>query len=209
MTKIPELTEKNADTKKIARKALEDPSFFSGLLKALTAKDDTIRFNSFQSFLYLSEKYPEKVYPHWDMFASLLTSNNAYHKYMGIYIIAQLVQHDAKQKFQSLFDTYFGLLEDKSVIPPSHVAKNAGTIVKAYPHLKDEITKRLLSIDKIHHEPGRKALIKGYIIEAFDDYFEMITDNHRIFEFVKEQLESESPRTRRAAQNFLERWDHE
>jgi hypothetical protein len=209
MTIMDELKEKDADTNKIAQKALKDPSLLSGLLEALTAKDDTIRFNSFQSFLWLSDTYPEKVYPHWDTFAQLLTSKNAYHKYIGIYILASLVQHDTEQKFESLFDTYFGLLEDKSVIPPSHVAKNAGKIVKAYPHLQEEITRRLLAIDTIHHEAGRKALIKGYIIQAFDDYFEMITDTHKIMEFVKEQLDSESPRTRKAAQEFLQRWNNE
>jgi DNA-binding protein YbaB len=209
MTIVSELKEKDADTREIALNALKDVSIFSELLETLKSREDTVRFNSFQSVLYLSEKYPEKIYPYWDFFANLLTSRNTYHKYIGIYLIAALTQHEKGQKFESLFDTYFGLLDDKSVIPPSHIAKNVGKIVRVHPHLEEEITHRLLSIDETHHDPERKALIKGYIIEAFNDYFEISKDKQKIMEFVREQIESESPKTRKIAKEFLRRWNHE
>ncbi|MBU7043927.1 MAG: hypothetical protein HXS47_10080 [Theionarchaea archaeon] len=209
MTEIHKLHEKEIDIGGIVQEALKNKVLLSELLDNLTAKDDTLRSNSFQIFMYLSEKYPETVYPYWDFFVDLLTHKNTYHKYIGIYIIAALAEHDVKQKFESLFDMYYSLLDDKSVIPPSHIAKNTGKIVKAYPHLQKDITRRLLSIDKTHHDPGRKALIKGYIIEAFDDYFEMTEDTHSIVVFVKNQLDSDSPRTRKVAEEFLRRWNHE
>ena len=209
MAIIQKLREKDANFKENALNALKNESIFSELLEALTSKEDTVRSNSFQSLLYLSEEYPERVYPHWDYFAGLLTSRNTYHKYIGIYIIAALAQHDEERKFESLFDIYFGLLDDKSVIPPSHIARNVGKIMKTHGHLEEEIIHRLLSIDETQHEPGRKALIKGYIIEALHDCFGEIKDKKRIIDFVREQTESESPKTRKAAKEFLRRWDHE
>jgi len=50
-------------------------------------------------------------------------------------------------------------------------------------------------------------LVKGDIIEAFDEYFEEAEDKREIIEFVKEQLKCDSPKTRKIAAKFLEKWE--
>jgi hypothetical protein len=52
-------------------------------------------------------------------------------------------------------------------------------------------------------------LIKGHAIEAFDDYFEEAENQPEILEFVKKQLQSKSPKTRKLARKFLKRWGSE
>ena len=66
MTEIHKLHEKEIDIGGIVQEALKNKVLLSELLDNLTAKDDTLRSNSFQIFMYLSEKYPETVYPYWD-----------------------------------------------------------------------------------------------------------------------------------------------
>jgi len=83
---------------------------------------------------------------------------------------------------------------------------NSGKIIKAKPHLQKKITGRLLAIDATHHSIGRKDLIKSYIIDAFDESFEEVRDKEKIFKFVKNQLQSSSPKTRKKAEEFLEKW---
>ena len=86
------------------------------------------------------------------------------------------------------------------------VAGISGKIAKAKPHLEEKITNKLLSIDKAHHISERKDLIKSYAIESFSEYFEEAKNKKKIIEFVKSQLKSKSPRTRKKAREFLKKW---
>jgi hypothetical protein len=201
-----ELPEKDSDVESRAHKALTDKEALTELLAGILSKKDEIRSPSFKALLLICEEQPELLYPHWDYFASLLESNNTFLKYQAIYLIASLTRVDTEKRFERIFDTYYGLLDDKSVIPPSHAALNSGKIAKATPELQTRITDRLLRIDETHHEPGRKELIKSYVIDAFSEYFEVAEDKEMILEFVRKQLESSSPKTRKKAKEFLKKW---
>ncbi|MGB7061681.1 MAG: hypothetical protein WBF13_04920, partial [Candidatus Zixiibacteriota bacterium] len=131
---------------------------------------------------------------------------NTYFKYIAIYIIANLTEVDTKGKFEKIFDKFYALLDDKSMIPTAHVAGNSAKIAKAKPKLQTKITNKLLTIDNTHHHPERRDLIKGYAIEAFSAYFEGAKNKRKILEFVKKQTDSKSPRTRKKAQEFLKKW---
>jgi hypothetical protein len=133
-----------------------------------------------------------------------LCNANTPQKYIAIYIIANLTKADPQNKFEKIFDAYYGLLGDKSVIPPVHVALNSGKIALAKPHLQAEITDRLLDMDTVVQR--HKDLVKASAIEAFDVYFEQSKDRQRIIEFVKAQLNCESPKTRKIAKAFLKKW---
>jgi len=50
-------------------------------------------------------------------------------------------------------------------------------------------------------------LVKSDIIEAFDEYFEDAANKEKIIEFVKGQLDCDSPKTRKAVARFLEKWE--
>jgi len=49
-------------------------------------------------------------------------------------------------------------------------------------------------------------LIKASVIEAFDEHFEEAESKGKIREFVRGQLNSESPKTRKRAKEFLDKW---
>jgi hypothetical protein len=86
----------------------------------------------------------------------------------------------------------------------AHVASSPGKIALAKPGLQSRITNKLINIDTIYR--GKQVgLIKGYSIEAFGQYYDKapIKDKDRILEFVKEEQTSHSPRTKKAALNFL------
>jgi len=77
-------------------------------------------------------------------------------------------------------------------------------IARAKPGLQTKITDRLLNIDKTSQE--HKDLIKAGAIESFSEYFEESKDKNEIIEFVKKQLNCESPKTRKKAKEFLKKW---
>jgi len=207
MSLSSDLTKKDINVEKVTEKALKDNKALTELLENILGKKETLRFNSFKVLLLISEEHPKVLYPEWDFFAKLLDSDNAYHKYIGIYIIANLTRVDTKNRFEKMFNHYYGLLDDPRIVPPSHVALNSGKIIRAKPKLETKITKRLLSIDETHHETGRKDLIKGYVIEGFNEYFGEAKSQKEILEFVKRQLKSTSPKTRKVAKEFLKRWE--
>jgi hypothetical protein len=198
---------KDANPETLAQMTLKDEKVLQEALDGVLSKKDIVRQNSFQALNFLSEKHPEKLYDKWYFFANLICKGNAFHKYIAIYIIANLTKADDENKFEKLFDTYYGLLGDKSVIPPAHVAVNSGKIALAKPKLRAEITSRLLDIDIVVQR--HKDLVKASAIEAFEAYFEKSKDQARIIEFVKAQLNCESPKTREKAKMFLKKWNKE
>ena len=203
---LAELSKKSLNVEKVAKRALEDDTVVSELLEGVLSKKETIRFNSFKVLLHMSEEHPKILYAHWNFFADLLGSPNTYFKYIAIHIIANLTEVDIKGKFQKIFDQFYSLLDDKSVIPASHVAATSAKIAQTKPGLQNKITKKLLTIEQTHHRPERKDLIAGYAIEAFFGYFEGAMNKKKILQFVKRQLDGRSPTTRKKAKEFLKRW---
>ena len=196
---------KGANPEALAQLALKDEEVLQEAFDGVLSKNDVVRQNSFQVLNFLSEKRPESVYHRWDFFANLIRKGNSFHKYMAIWIIANLTKADSENKFEKLFEDYYGLLGDKSVIPAGHVAAKSGIIALAKPNLQSEITNRLLDIDNTVQR--HKDLVKSGAIEAFDAYFEESKDQARIIEFVEAQLDCESPKTRKMAKEFLEKWN--
>jgi hypothetical protein len=195
---------KDASPEALAQLALEDEAVLQEALDGVLSKNDVIRQNSFHALNFLSEHKPAAVYGKWDFFANLLRTGNSFHKYMAIWIIANLTKTDPENKFEQIFDDYYGLLGDKSVIPAGHVAAKSGIIALAKPELQTAITNRLLDIDRVVQR--HKDLVKSGAIEAFDAYFAESKDQARIIEFVKAQLDCERPKTRKMAKEFLEKW---
>ncbi len=206
-TILADLAVKEADVESIAGGVPEDKEALSELLEGVLSRQDTIRYNSFKVLMILSKEHPELLYPDkWDFFVDLLGTDNTYHRQIGMQIIASLTRVDREQKFEELFEDYYGLLDDESVIPAAHLAARSGEIARAKPQLAGRITEKLLTIGETHHQPHRRELVKASAIEAFDEYFEDAEDQDQIIEFVRDQLDSESPKTRKAAKRFLKKW---
>ena len=124
----------------------------------------------------------------------------------SVELIANLAKVDKDNKFDEIFTKYYGMLGDKGTILTAYVAVNSGKIARAKPHLREKITDLLLDIDRVYR--GKQVeLIKGSIVEAFSEYFEESENKERIKEFVGSQLYSGSPKSKKLAKAFLEKWD--
>jgi hypothetical protein len=179
------------------------------LKRGALTKKQPLKHDSFKKLLAIAQENPQRLYTDWDFFASLITSDKgADTKYIGIYIIAHITRVDTEGKFEKMFDTFYSLLDDDSLIPPSHAALVSGMIVNNLPHLAKLVTDRLLEVDATHHVSRRKDLIKSYVIDAFDTYFDKLCDTTyktRILAFVAAQQECHSPKTRKLARAFLKK----
>ena len=203
------INKKEAETQaeKIVKKVMEENSYLSNILQGVLSKDDSERYPNAIALELLSEKNPELLYPHWDFFADLLKSKNAYHRIIAVTTISNLTLIDNDEKFEDIFDEYFRLLDDKSVIVTRKLTIYVGRVTKAKPLLRVKMKDILLSIDDTQHSTSRKDLIKGDIVESFSEFFEYIEDKDKIITFVKKQLSSSSPSTIKKAKEFLSKWD--
>jgi hypothetical protein len=203
-----DLSRKDLDIKEVAKAALGDEELLLELIRNLKTKKETIRFNSSKALNLICETNPEVLYPDWDYFFELLEGDNTYWKCSAIPLIANLTRVDEEKKFETYFEKYFDLMNDRSFIPAAYVARSAATIADAKPKLRTKITEKLLGIDETRHNPQRRDLVKSDIIEAFDKYFEKAENKRQIIEFVRLQLDCDSPKTRKTATKFLEKWEY-
>jgi len=188
----------------LPKKVIEDTQL-SQLLEDIRSKKDEIRSNSFKILTKISEEQPEVLYKKWDYLADLLDSDNHYRRYISINILANLAIVDIQNKFEKIFDKYFSNIDGHKTMIAGQAALNSGKIAKAKPKLQTKITNRLLDIEKTHQ--GKQIdLIKAYVIEAFNEYFEESSDKKTILHFVEAQLESKSPKTKKVAKDFLKKW---
>ena len=199
---LPDMSDNNVDIKAVAEIAIADEKVMAQLLANLVVKKEKVRFNSFNVLLHIAETKPELLYPSWDVFVGLLGSNNSHHQYIAIFIIANLVRADAENRFEAIFNDYYGILEGDKTIAAANLVKNSGKIAIAKPHLEPLITEKLLNIDTLH-QGKQKSLIKGIAIEAFTEYYGRSTRKEKILNFVKQQQYSDSPKAMHNAAEFL------
>jgi hypothetical protein len=209
---LTELSDKNADIVSIAELAVGDPALLSEIIGGLKlkvntkSKEETVRYNCFKTLMEISVSRPDLLYPAWGTFVDMLGRDNSYDKMAAVHLIAGLVKGDLHHRFDEILDGYFGLLDDKSMIVAIYVASNAGKIVSSRPNLEPRVTQKLLGIEETHHTPSRKALIAAGAIESFGEYWDTLSAKEQVIRFVERQMQSDSPKTRKLAANFLRKF---
>ena len=103
---LPDLNDKNMNVETMAKEALKDKKILSELLANLKTKNETVRYNSSKVLNLLSEKNPEVLYPQWDYFVELLSSDHTYWKLSVIPLLANLTRIDTENKFERIFEKF-------------------------------------------------------------------------------------------------------
>lgn len=198
----------NKDFKPISLvdKAINNQKILEKLLEGLTSKNHTYRNNSFQVVFLISEKEPEVLYPQWDFFFNFLKSRNNFHKVIAIKLLANLIKIDTENKFKAIFNDYIEQLRSESIMTARTLVQNLGKIANSNPDLIKKITEVLFSVEKQREHFQHKELIKADVINTFSEIFDLIEDKHKVVNYIKAQIKSESPKTRKSAQLFLKRY---
>lgn len=209
---LPDLRNKNANIGAICESAVSDTALLQELVEGLDLKvsiksgEETVRYNCYKALMQVSNVRPSLLLPWWDRLADMLRSPNSYHRMASVQLLANLAAADTEGRFETIFDQYYDLLDDESVIVATYVASCSGRIVSTRPELESRVTKRLLGIENTHHAAGRKALIVAGAIETFAEYMEWAGETEAIVHFVRRNEGSASPKTRKLARTFLKRW---
>ena len=76
-------------------------------------------------------------------------------------------------------------------------------IFEGKPYLTPKIVDRLLEVEKVSDLRSQKDLVCADIIDALAQIYEDFPDQEKIMAFVRRQRESTSPKTRKAARDFM------
>lgn len=203
---MEELEKEDFEPENFVEKVTENKNLLDKLFEGVSSKKEIYRYNSFQVLLLLSEKRPEMLYPNWEFFLDLLSKENNYHKIIGIKIIANLSQIDKENKFEPIYDKYTDLMKSESIMTVRTLVENFGKIAKAKPDLTKKITNTLINVEKECSDFQQRELIKADVIKSLNIYFEQIENQKEVISYVKNQLKSDSPKTRKMANSFLKKY---
>lgn len=206
---LPDISKKNVSVKSIANKVVKDRKLLDDLFENVSSDKAVIKYKSLKVLMLLSEQQPSILYPEWDFFVRLLDNENTFLRTIGANTIANLTKIDNKNKFEKIFDQYYSLLEDESMINAANIAGRSGIIAKSKPNLQNKITDKLLDIDKTHHSSECKNIIKGKAILSFGEYIGEFEDKEKIIQFVKKELKNTRSATRKKAEKLLKKWENE
>lgn len=204
---LEDIGKKSVSVESIAKKVVNDKKLLDDLKENASSDNAAIKYKSLKVLMYLGEQQPNILYPEWDFFVKLLDSGNTFLRTIGSTVIANLTRVDTENKFENIFDKYYSLLEDESMINAANIAGYSGIIAKAKPHLQNKITDKLLDIDNTRHSSECKNIIKGKAILSFYEYIGEVEDKTKIIQFVKNELKNPRSATKKKAEKFLKKWE--
>ena len=184
--------------------ALEDAQLRDELVEGSFDKREMVRYNCVRVLLRAMQLQPNLFYHYWDRFAKGIDSPNSFHRSSSAQAIAFLASVDEDSRLDPILTHYLKLLDDSKVMVSHYFLDTLPLIYHTRPEFRSKIVACLLSVDKTKHPPSRKELLKADIIGNLDQIFGTLSprDKKRAASFVKDQLQSESPKARKAAKEF-------
>ena len=206
---ISEISDKNVDVDKFAEIVINEEFVRRKIIdQMLNNEHIMVYYHSYNILAKASELKPELFYNYWNDFASLLNHDNSYHRDFGLTLIANLTKVDTENKFSSVSDDYFKCINDPKFMTARHCIQNTAKILTNKSALNADILDILLNIDELcNFSKKQKALLKSDAITVFDKLYNQISDNERMNKFVKVELDSISPKTRKNAKEFILKYE--
>lgn len=205
---ILKISDKNVNIREYAEKAINDSQIRDRIVNLMLNNPDImVYYNSYYIISQASELKPELFYKYWDDFVLLLNHQNSYHRDFALNLMANLTQVDAENKFSLIFDDYFSHINDEKFMTSRQCIQNTAKILTNKGELTEDIITILLNIDARCDFSGKqKALLKSDVIDLFDEFYGKMDDKELINKFVKKELDSISPKTKKKAKNFVRKY---
>ncbi|NOG45774.1 MAG: hypothetical protein HND50_11095 [Calditrichaeota bacterium] len=200
------LIPKDRNLDRIATEADKNPELVSYLLEGVQNKNVRIKYGCFNTLVLISEKKPELLYPHFDLFVEYLNSDNNIFKLGSIKMISNLSKVDSQKKFDKIFDKFYSFIRDPEMTPAANVSKGSIIIAKAKPHLTENITNQLLTVSQTKYKTKEcKNILIGHVISSFDKMFNKLEYKDMVMQFVEKNLNNPWKGTKSKAEKFLKK----
>lgn len=188
-----------------------EPLFLEKMIEIIKLNRKSEKYFCDKVIRMTSERNPLLVYPYFDDMVQLMNSSNHFIKWGSIITLSNLISVDDKFKFESIYETYFDLINSDSMITACNVIKQSWRFVHMHKEFDDDMTKRLLQVkDNIYYyqeqiSPECKSLVIGAVIDSFSNYFEISNKKKDMLAFVKSETTNQRPSVAKKAIKFLEK----
>jgi hypothetical protein len=201
-TKI--LDELKAQAEDLAGRVLGNPDLLPEIFKGISSSDPRIKFKSAKILRIVSERDPKILYSRINLFINSLDSKDNIIKWIAIDVIGNLSSVDSENKFDKIFNKFYGLLADESMITAGHVIDSSGKIARAKPYLQKKITKELMRVEKTQYKTSEcRNILLGKVILSFSQYIDQVDYKEEMISLAKRQLVNSRRATRAKAEKFL------
>lgn len=204
---LKRIADKNVNIAEFVKMVMDDESLRTEIVKQLlTNKDIMVYYHCYYIVDQASTERPELFYHYWNDFATLLHHPNSYHRDIGLTVTANLTAVDSDRRFFGIMEHYLNHINDPKFMTALCMVRNTKKVIQNQPDLRERITNFLIGVDDRSNYPDKqKALLKCDIIEVFDELYETIKDQKRIKGFVRNEINSISPKTQKAAREFVKK----
>ena len=209
---LQRLAEKAITKKELLEAVESDFTLLPVVVEGVSSPKPVVRYGCASTLVNLSEKYPEKLYPHMDFFISLLNSKRRILVWNAFAVIANLCAVDVDKKFDAILNKYYEFLNDEYMVTVANVVGNSAKVARAKPYLIPRITAELLHVDKIstsaHLTEECRRVIAEQAIKAFNQFFSIMGAKEKaaVLSFVKKHTKSSRTSLAKQAELFLKRW---
>lgn len=191
----------------LSREAASNPQLIPVLIAGIGDPKAAVKFKCLKLLNLVSARHPETLYPYFNTFSQYLESSQNIFKWNAIDILANLVAADDQDKFAALFQKYYGLLDEGSLITAGHVVESSPAIIRNRPGWEPDITRQLLRVQVIPLPTEEcRNILSGKVILTFASYIGTSSLKNEMLEFARRQLDSTRPATRQKAEAFIRKF---
>jgi hypothetical protein len=189
---------------RLAIKAISNRRLFPAIIEGLNANKARIKYGCAKALRIISEQRPDRLYPHFDFFVSLLDHENKIFQWDAAFVLSQLVRADDDDKFASVFDRYFSPIPGPVMITAANVIQGGARIAHVKPYLADRIAAEVLKVARARYQTREcRNVAIGHAILALGSILPLLRNPAPTVQFVRKQIRNPRPATRKKAQQFL------
>jgi hypothetical protein len=107
------------------REVLQQPEYIPVLFAIIKNDPGSAKFYCEKVIRIVSERKPECVYPYFGEVVALIESPNSFIKWGAIITLSNLAAVDTENKFASVYEKYFDLIDADAMVTAANVVGNA------------------------------------------------------------------------------------
>ncbi|MBN1316636.1 MAG: hypothetical protein JXA42_14255 [Anaerolineales bacterium] len=202
---ITNISVKDTDLNEFARMAINDNRIRELIIKHMMSNPDMmVYYNCYQAVSKASKERPDLFFPYWNDMVLLLRHENSYRRKFALTILANLVQVDKDDLFSDIFYDYICHINDAKFMTGDCCVRNCKKIIKYKKKHAGKIINILLNIDSYcDYTSKQKALLKSSVLTVLDECIDISRADDEIKTFIKNSVNSSSPKTRRKAKEMV------
>lgn len=160
--------------------------YASDIIAGLTSKARKVQNGCAELASLLSEKHPELLYDHFDLFEANLGSKAKVLRWEAVCTIGNLARIDREGRCRKVMPAIAPLLQNESIVLQGHAVRALTKVAVAFPDVAPSILDKLIAAGPSF--PGNRV---GYLVEAMGAFGNEPALAKKARKFAGEHAESE------------------